>query len=199
MNRELGNQSRTVAGAVRVPAGVHAWVVPAIKGSLVVLDLALAFTAFACAFYVREGVSITQDGGRAWATAFAPYGALLVLVMPIRVITLAYYDLYRLRGEFSFVEDGIRVFKATAIGTLLIVAGAFLYRGGFQFRAFSYARGVFVIDFLLALAGYALVRFILRGLQMVARRRDLNLIPTLVVGCGAAAALFIHEMRARPE
>jgi hypothetical protein len=38
-------------------------------------------------------------------------------------------------------------FKATAIGSLLVVAGAFLYRSGFQFRSFSYARGVFLIDF----------------------------------------------------
>ena len=38
-----------------------------------------------------------------------------------------------LRGEFSFVDDGIRIFKATAIGSLLIVAAAFLYRGGLSF------------------------------------------------------------------
>ena len=146
----------TEASAVRVPARVPAWVVPAIKTALVIADLALAFAAFAYAFYLRQGGSLIQHtagGGRAWTAAFAPYGALLILVLPLRVITLAYYDLYRLRGEFSFVEDAIRVFKATAIGSLLIVAGAFLYRGGFQFRAFSYARGVFVIDFLLALAG----------------------------------------------
>jgi exopolysaccharide biosynthesis polyprenyl glycosylphosphotransferase len=202
MKPERSKQSLTDASAVRVPARAPAWVIPSVKMALVVVDLALALSAFVGAFYLREGASITQhtNGGLlAWATAFAPYGALLVLVVPIRVITLAYYDLYRLRGEFSFVEDGIRVFKATAIGSLLIVAGAFLYRGGFQFRAFSYARGVFVIDFLLALAGYVLVRFIGRGAQMFARRRDLNLIPTLVVGRGAEAALFINEMRKRPE
>jgi exopolysaccharide biosynthesis polyprenyl glycosylphosphotransferase len=192
----------TRAHAVRVPARVPAWVVPAVKTSLLIVDLALALAAFAGAFYLRQGASIVQHtalGGSAWTTAFAPYGALLVVVLPIRVITLAYYDLYRLRGEFSFVEDGIRVFKAIAIGSLLIVAGAFLYRGGFQFRSFSYARGVFLIDFLLALLGYLSVRFGVRGVQMLARRRDLNLIPTLVVGRGAEAAIFIREMRERPE
>jgi exopolysaccharide biosynthesis polyprenyl glycosylphosphotransferase len=192
----------TDASTVRVPARVPAWVVPAIKASFVIADLALAFAAFAGAFYVRQGGSVIQSttsGGRSWATEFAPYGALLILVLPLRVITLAYYDLYRLRGEFSFVEDGIRVFKATAIGSLLIVAGAFLYRGGFQFRSFSYARGVFVIDFLLALVGYLVMRFGLRGAQMFARRRQLNLIPTLVVGRGDEAAIFINEMRDRPE
>ncbi len=202
MKPERIKQSLTDASTVRVPARAPTWAIPSVKLALVAIDLALAFTAFVGAFYLREGASILQHGlvrSWNWTPAFAPYGALLVLVAPIRVITLAYYDLYRLRGEFSFVEDGIRVFKATAIGTLLIVAGAFLYRGGFQFRAFSYARGVFVIDFLLALGCYVLLRFIVRGAQMFARRRDLNLIPTLVVGRGAEAGLFIKEMRERPE
>lgn len=202
MKAERIKQSLTEASAVRVPARVPAWVVPAIKTALVIADLALAFAAFAFAFYVRQGGSIIQhtaNGGRSWAIEFAPYGALLILVLPLRVITLAYYDLYRLRGEFSFVEDGIRVFKATAIGSLLVVAGAFLYRGGFQFRSFSYARSVFLIDFLLALAGYMVVRFSMRGGQMLARRKGLNLIPTLVVGRGDEASIFINEMRSRPE
>src|SRR5260370_32721711 len=154
MKPERIKQSLTDASTVRVPARAPTWVIPSVKTALVVIDLALAFSAFIGAFYLREGATITQrmNGGRlAWATAFAPYGALLVLVAPIRVITLAYYDLYRLRAEFSFVDDGIRVFKAAAIGSLLIVAGALLYRAAFQFRAFSYSRGAFVIEFLLLL------------------------------------------------
>jgi exopolysaccharide biosynthesis polyprenyl glycosylphosphotransferase len=189
------------ASQVRVPARVPSWVVPAVKTALVVVDLALAFGAFALAFYFRQGGALIEQttGGRVWTAAFAPYGALLVLVLPLRLITFAYYDLYRLRGEFSFVEDAIRVFKATAIGSLLIVAGAFLYRGGFEFRAFSYARAVFVLDFLIAVAAYLLLRFVVRAAQMFARRRDLNLIPTLVVGRGEEAATFIKEIRERPE
>ena len=200
MKAERIRSPLTDASTVRVPARVPPWVMPTFKGALVIVDLALAFATFAWAFYIREGALLIQQrlgAGPAWTRAFAPYGALLILVVPIRVITLAYYDLYRLRGEFSFVEDAIRVFKATAIGSLLIVAGAFLYRGGLHspFRAFSYARGVFVIDFLLALTAYALVRFMVRGGQMLARRHDLNLIPTLVVGRGGEAAAFIKEIR----
>ena len=112
------------------------------------------------AYYLREGHAILQQsGGRlAWSAKFAPYGALLLFILPIRLLALKYYDLYRLRGEFSFVEDSVRVFKATAIGSLLIVAATFLYRGGFQFRAFSYARGVFVLDFVLALGAFGVLR-----------------------------------------
>src|SRR6185436_17309297 len=141
----------------------------------------------------------TGDGRFGWSAGFAPYGALVLFVILIRVLTLRYYDLYRLRGEFSFFDDGIRVFKSTAIGSLLIVAAAFLYRGGFDYRAFSYARSVFLLDFLIALASFYTVRLMVRGAQTFFRQRGINLIPTLVVGRGPEAVFCIREMRERPS
>src|SRR5918911_1107892 len=203
MRAERKREREIKASAVRVNARVPQWVIPAVKAVLVVLDVMVAVLSFLVAFYLREGASIFESagggGGFNWSRRFAPYGALLLFVVMIRLLTLIYYDLYRLRGQFSFFDDGLRIFKATAIGSLLIVAAAFLYRGGFQFRAFSYARGVFVLDFFLALAAFGLVRLIVRTAQTFARRRQINLIPTLVVGRGAEAALCIKEMRERPS
>ena len=137
------------------------------------------------------------DTGSAQATD--SYAVLLPLVIPIRLLLLRYYDLYRVRGEFSFVDDLARVFKATAIGSLLIIAATFMYRGGIAYRAFSYSRGIFLLDFVLVFAGVGLVRMLLRTGQIVVRRRGINLIPTLIVGRGPEASLCIREMRARPE
>jgi exopolysaccharide biosynthesis polyprenyl glycosylphosphotransferase len=190
------------ARAVSVPGRAPRWVIPAVKAALVVADLTLAALSFMAAFYLREGEDIfarSADGALKWSAEFAPYGALFPFILAIRLVTLYYRDLYRLRGEFSFVEDGVRVFKATATGSLLIVAVTFLYRGGFEYRAFSYARGVFVLDFFLALVAFGLLRLLVRAGQTFARRRDINLIPTLVVGRGAEAALCIKEMRERPS
>src|SRR5207253_2576410 len=83
------------------------------------------------------------------------------------------------------VADMARVFKAIAIGSLLIVAAAFMYRGGVAYRTFSYSRGIFLLDFFLALASVGLVRTLLRTSQILVRRRGINLIPTLIVGRGA--------------
>src|SRR5882672_3207360 len=157
--------ARVGAGVLRASARAPQWVVPLVKAALVVTDTVIAAAAFGLAFYWREGASFFAHGGVtfAWSARFAPYGALMIFVVLIRLLVLRYYDVYRLRGEFSFVDEGIRVFKATAIGSLLIVAAAFLYRGGFHYRAFSYARSVFVLDFLLAFAGFELVRLLLRS------------------------------------
>src|SRR5690348_11222654 len=192
MQAERTRQSLIDPSLVRVPGRAPRWIVPAVKVSLVIADALVATLSFMLAFYIREGVSV-------FAPSFAPYAALLVFVVAIRLLSFRYCNLYRVRGEFSFVDDSIRIFKATAIGSLLIVAVAFLYRGGFQFRAFSYARGVFVADFFFVLLGAGALRFVMRSVQTFVRSRQINLIPTLVVGRGPEASLFIREMRERPS
>ena len=190
------------ASIVRAPSRAPHWVIPTIKSALLAADSLIAAASFIVAYHLREGGLIFQTARAssfAWSARFAPYGALVLFVILIRVLALRYYDLYRLRGEFSFFDDGIRVFKSTAIGSLLIVAAAFLYRGGFNYRAFSYARSVFVLDFLIALASFYFVRLLLRSAQTFFRLRGINLIPTLVVGRGPEAAFCIKEMRERPS
>jgi exopolysaccharide biosynthesis polyprenyl glycosylphosphotransferase len=190
------------AKIVRVPSRAPQWVIPTIKAALVVTDILIAALSFGAAFYAREGGPIFNQSRPdifGWSARFAPYGALMLFVILIRLLALRYYDLYRLRGEFSFFDDGIRVFKSTAIGSLLIVAAAFLYRGGFHYRAFSYARSVFVLDFLIALGSFYSLRLLVRSAQTFFRLRGVNLIPTLVVGRGPEAAFCIKEMRERPS
>src|ERR1043165_9303819 len=204
MRAQRKQQALTDASAVRVPGRAPKWVIPTVKLLLVITDAFAAASCFMLAFYWRESTPVfatgafANGGTVAWSEKFAPYAALLLFVVGIRLLSFRYCNLYRLRGEFSFVDDGIRIFKATAIGSLLIVAASFLYRGGFQFRAFSYARGVFVVDFFLVLASIGAIRFVARSAQTFARQRQINLIPTLVVGRGPEAALFIREMRERP-
>ncbi|MGH9942711.1 MAG: sugar transferase [Pyrinomonadaceae bacterium] len=186
--------------AVRAEGRAPRWVLPAVRASLVGTDALVACVAFLAAFHLREGEPVfAAAGGWALSAEFAPYAAVLLFVVPVRLLVHAYYDLYRLRGEFSYVDEGVRVFKATAVASLLIVAAAFLWRGGTEYRAFSYSRAVFVLDFLFALAAYAGLRLTTRGAQSGVRRRGINLIPTLVVGRGAEAALCVRELRARPE
>jgi len=190
------------ATLVRVPSYAPHWLIPTIRVALVLADSVIAAVSFVIAFQLRQaGPVFTQRGTDlfGWSEGFAPYGALLLFIVIIRVLSLRYYDLYRLRGEFSFFDDGIRVFKSTAIGSLLIVAAAFLYRGGFNYRSFSYARSIFVVDFFLSLASFYSLRLLVRTAQTFFRQRGVNLIPTLVVGRGPEAAFCIKEMRARPS
>ena len=203
MKAEHSETLKMRASEVRATARAPRWVAPAVKAALVLTDTALAVATFIAAYSIRTGgdvlVRFGLSEGFVWDRQFEPYGALLWFLIAVRLLAFAYYDLYRLRGEFSYLDECVRVFRATAVGSLLIVAWAFLYRGGFEFRAFSYARGVFILDFFLALGAYAVVRLALRGAQSAVRRRGINLIPTLVVGRGAEAAVCVREMMARRE
>jgi exopolysaccharide biosynthesis polyprenyl glycosylphosphotransferase len=203
MRAERTENVKALAKVPRAAARAPGWVVPAVKAALVLADATLAVACFCVAYALREGGGLLLDfslaRGFVWERHFEPYAALLWFVVLVRLVSNAYYDLYRLRGEFSYLDECVRVFRAAAVGSLLIVAWAFLYRGGFEFRAFSYARAVFVFDFLLALGAYTLLRLATRAAQSAVRRREVNLIPTLVVGRGAEAALCVREMRARRE
>src|SRR5437879_4767591 len=165
MKAERTKEFRIEARAVRVPARAPRWVVPLVKTLLAATDIVLASTSFTLAFYLRHHDAIFQQTPRGvliWSREFAPYALLLPLVIPIRLLLMRYYDLYRVRGELSFVEDAARVFKAMAIGSLLIVAVAFMYRGGLAYRTFSYSRAIFFLDFGVVFASIGLAGMLWR-------------------------------------
>jgi exopolysaccharide biosynthesis polyprenyl glycosylphosphotransferase len=175
------------------------WVMPSIKFGILLTDGLLAVLCFMSAFAWRENEAIFQPSSWNWTREFSPYGVLLPFVAAIRIITFKTQDLYRLRGEFSLFDDALKVFKAVSIGTLLTVATAFLYRGGIEYRDFSYSRGVFAADFVFALSVFCLFRFTVRLAQIFARKNSINLIPTLVVGNGREAEIVINEMQTKRE
>src|SRR3954462_13795803 len=88
----------TTASAVRAAARAPRWLVPAVKFLLLLTDAAWSLLSFVVAFYVRHYQSIIQTGGSgtlSWSRAFAPYAVLLPLIIPIRLLLLRYYGLYR--------------------------------------------------------------------------------------------------------
>lgn len=175
------------------------WVFPAVKALIMLLDSVLAFLCFCLAFYLREGRPLFASGSWEWSRDFAPYAGIALLAVPVRLAMFFYQRAYRLQGAFSYLAELIKVFKAVSLGSLLIVALAFMFRGGFTYREFSYSRAVFLLDFLLALIIFSAFHLLIRYAQTLVRRRDINLIPTLIVGQNAEALQTIRELKAQPD
>ncbi len=192
-------EARNTAMARAEPRRVPSYVLPLIIATVVAIDAVLATAAFVGAFLLRADEAVLSATAWAWSPEFVPYAGILYFAIIIRVAMTAYQRLYRFQGAFSYSQEAIRVFKAVAVGSLLIVAWAFLFRGGFAFREFSYSRAVFVIDFGLALVLFTAFHLFIRWLQAVFRRRDINLLPTLIVGTGPEAEQTIEELRRRPD
>jgi exopolysaccharide biosynthesis polyprenyl glycosylphosphotransferase len=112
---------------------------------------------------------------------------------------LLYERVYQYHGAFSYTREAIKIFKAVSVGSLLITGWAFLFRGGFAFRDFSYSRGVFFLDFALALVLLTAFHLALRFAQARVRGVGVNLIPTLIVGTNAEAAQTARELQTRRD
>ena len=174
---------------------VPRWVMPLIKAAILFTDAGLVVICFTLAFKLREGGAILSPNAWAWSREFVPYAGILYFAVPVRLAMLIYQRIFRLQGAFSYTQEAIKIFKAVSVGSLLTVAWAFLFRGGFTFREFSYSRGVFLIDFLLAFCVFAFFHLFLRYIQTLFRQRGINLIPTLIVGTNAEAEQTVTELR----
>lgn len=181
------------------PHRVPVWVMPLVKSGIILFDAVLAFLCFVTAFYLREGNAVFSQATWIWSKEFLPYAGILFFVIPIRVVMLAYQRVFNFQGAFSYVAEFIKIFKAISIGSLLTITFAFLFRGGFAFRNFAYSRSVFALDFLIALVVFSLFHISLRYIQTLFRRRDINLISTLIVGTNAEAEQTIRELRERRD
>lgn len=178
---------------------VPRWVLPTVRISIIATDGFLAFLCFALAFSIREGGDVFSKTAFAWSKEFVPYAGVVFFTIPVRILMLSYQRVYRFQGAFSYIAEFIKIFKAVSIGSLLMIAFTFLFRGGFAFRDFSYSRGIFAVDFLLALVVFSAFHLALRFIQALVRKRDINLIPTLIVGTNAEAEQTIRKLDERRD
>lgn len=190
---------KPAAKLVRAENRVPRWVLPSVKCAIFLIDAILAFACFTLAFVAREDARVFSETAWAWSKNFVPYAGVLFFIVAVRLLMLSYQRVYRLQGAFSYIAEFIKIFKAVTTGTLLTIAFTFLFRGGFAFRDFPYSRGVFALDFAFALVAFTAFHLGLRYLQTLFRKRDINLIPTLIVGTNAEAEQTIRELKERRD
>jgi exopolysaccharide biosynthesis polyprenyl glycosylphosphotransferase len=178
---------------------------------LVLIDLGLSALAFMISYKLHNDTPVFEWRRKFfWPTgiwdAFEPYFSIMLFVPFVKIYALRRYGLYRLRGEFSFSNDFIKVFNASTLAFLILVLIAFLFRQGFTFRDghlilldFTYSRLVFVYDWLISMGMFWMTRMVVRVIQILYRSSEGNLIPTIVVGCGEMAQVCISEISEKPR
>lgn len=190
---------RTDITELKALGRVPRFVMPLVKSLVVLVDAAISVLCFLTAFKMREGSAVFSATAWAWSPEFVPYAGILYFAVPVRLAMLIYERVYQFQGAFSYTRETIKIFKAISVGSLLIAGWAFLFRGGYAFREFSYSRGVFLIDFALALACFLLFHLALRYIQARIRDAGINLIPTLVVGTNTEAVQTVRELKERRD
>ena len=148
------------------------------------------------AYYLRHGSAFCgpETCGQA-----DPYMALLPAAILIRgAVALRHrpWKVRRIRGYFEEVHDAL---SDALVGSLLVVMFTFFFRSGFEFQAFSYARSVFILDWLIAsvlLIGVAiLAKVVLQRL----RAEGHNQRNVVLIASNGSERAFKDVVRKHPE
>jgi len=158
---------------------------------LAVSDVGATLAALASAYFLRfraEIVPVTK--GIPDSVAYYRLFPLIAVLWPV---VYYFYGLYQVRRNRSRVEEGLAVFVATGLATLLLAGLATFYRG------FSYSRLVlllfFLLDVLLVFAGRTAIRRYLEE----AWRHGVGVRHVLVVGAGRLGRAVVDKFLEHPE
>jgi len=158
---------------------------------LAVSDVGATLSALGAAYFLRfraEIVPVTK--GIPDASSYYRLFPLMAVLWPI---VYYFYGLYQVRRNRSRVEEGLSVFVATGLATLLLAGLATFYRG------FSYSRLVllffFGLDVLFVFAGRTAIRRYLEE----AWRHGVNVRLVLVVGAGRLGRALVDKFLEHPE
>lgn len=178
---------------------VPAFVLPLLKTLIVLADSAIAGASFVLAFWWRQNEAVLSETAWAWSQEFLPYAGIFYFAIVAVPVVLIFQRVYRFQGPFTKSNDITRIGKAVFVASLLITAWAFLFRGGYQFREFSYSRAVFVVNFFILLVLLIGFHLLIRIVQTMFRRKGINLIPAVIVGTNIEAENTIAELEMRAD
>jgi exopolysaccharide biosynthesis polyprenyl glycosylphosphotransferase len=127
-----------------------------------------------------------------------PYVPVLMFAGTIRTLLFALRRpfLSRRRG---YMEELAEAAREAALGSLFIVMFTFFWRGGSRYRSFSYSRGVFLLDWVIATGGLFLLFWIMKKTLGTLRTRGHNLRNVAIVGGSRTAQSFMEDVNTHPE
>ncbi len=157
---------------------------------------AVGGAAFLLAYLVQNGNPFC-DG--AVCESARPYVAVFYFAILARAALFVLGRHHRNRLSRGYTEEFVEAMLEGGLGWLANVVFTFFWRGGVEFRAFSYSRGVFLLDWVFATIGLIFLLVAMKyGLARL-RRRGHDLRHVALVGSGDAATGFVEEVRAHPE
>ena len=168
---------------------------------LVAIDMSIAVISVYAAYKMRyEPNSLFSPGFQADPEVSTPYLHLILFAPFGRFFCNSVCNVYRqghqLRKRPGEMIDRV---KSVCLGSVALMLMAFLYRGAFAYREFSFSRIVFALDWLfnlfLVIAVYSLVRIIADELN----RRGLFARHLAIQGTGRAARDLARAIQRTPE
>lgn len=128
-----------------------------------------------------------------------PYVPVFFFAAVARGILFAIGGHHRVRRYRGYTDEILEALLEGGLGWLANVVFTFYWRGGIEFRTFSYSRGVFLLDWLLASAGLMLLLMVMKFSLAKLRAKGHDIRHVALVGSGPAATGFLEEVGSHPE
>lgn len=163
-----------------------------LKGWLVLLgDLAALFLGFLAVYWLRfSGLIFPIPKG---VPPFQNYAQTLLIIIPVYLWVFRSYGLYQIGRHRRRVEEIFMVLKGVTVGTLLLMALSFFYRG------FSYSRLFLVFLWIFACFFVSFFRYLLIEWFYWQRLREKDLHRILIVGSNRNARNLIQWSQQNPH
>jgi len=167
---------------------------------LLFVDMLLAVVCFLVAYAMRFNVSLLNMGEVLGSEEFRPYLHLVVFAPIIRVFSYSLFGIYETTGRGpGAMRDVFGLFKAICLGSGTLIIVAFLYRGVFEFREYSYPRMIFPLDWLLNLFTVTGAHSLLQAFLDEMKRRGVGVRRVAVQGIGETARTLLSDLDRFPE
>jgi FlaA1/EpsC-like NDP-sugar epimerase len=159
-------------------------------------DAVLSVAAYFSAYLVRFDVRLPSR-------ELHTFLATVIWILPLKLIALFYFNLYRGMWRYTGIHDLLNLLKAIAASSAAIL---FIILAVHRFVGFS--RGVFIIDFLLSVMFLGGFRLGIRLIVPYMRERDLTdsngdaWAPTkrlVIIGAGSAGEKLLREIKDNPR
>ena len=140
---------------------------------LVVVDAAVTLASFLAAYWIRNDYLARGDRGPLYPLEH--YGWVVLVVLPVWILLLWLFDVYRSYRTATFFREFLAIVKAVSIGGLALGTVLFASQSYYLSRSFIL---IFVVINILSLG---LVRFAVRAFSWYVRKRGYNFRRVLIV------------------
>ena len=166
---------------------------------LILMDMAVAVLCFLIAFVLRsEGYVLDWEVLRT-DELFQPYIALILFTPIVRVFTYNMFGVYDERSIKGQTSNSLyNLCKAVTLGSVVLIVAAFMYRGVYEHRSFSYSRMIFAMDWMLNIVVMTSTHSLLTYVRKEMFRRGIGQRRLAIQGSSMATKNFLAELREYP-
>lgn len=163
------------------------------KSILAAVDAVLVVAAFYVAWYLRYKLQWYHSVDPASYTGFAFYFWIAVIASIFTLITFSLQGVYRLPRGTSFTSEFSRLFTSTAIVTIVLMVGNYMFQPPYHSRLVYGLAGTFILGF--TLFSHLLFRMVLTRL----RKRGIGAKRILLIGAGEMSRSIMRTLLAEPS